>query len=102
MDNVRYVVYVRPGTFDSSRNPEVAQIEESTKGLLTVAEPYILIGPGRWGSSDPALGVPVRWPQIAGARLIVESALPRLSCGSRRKALISSRTSPRSEWAISQ
>jgi len=77
MDNVRYVVYVRPGTFDSSRNPEVArEIEGINKGFVDRSEPYILIGPGRWGSSDPALGVPVRWPQIAGARLIVESALP--------------------------
>lgn len=77
MDNVRYVVYVRPGTFDSSRNPEVArEIEGINKGFVDRGEPYILIGPGRWGSSDPALGVPVRWPQIAGARLIVESALP--------------------------
>ena len=39
-------------------------------------EPYILIGPGRWGSSDPALGIPVKWPQIAGARLIVETSIP--------------------------
>ena len=36
---------------------------------------YILIGPGRWGSSDTALGIPVKWPQIASARLIVESAV---------------------------
>ncbi len=57
--------------------PEVArEIEGINKGFVDRGEPYILIGPGRWGSSDPALGVPVRWPQIAGARLIVESALP--------------------------
>ena len=40
------------------------------------SESYILIGPGRWGSSDTALGIPVKWPQISGARLIVESSLP--------------------------
>ncbi|MDE6443344.1 MAG: phosphoenolpyruvate synthase [Muribaculaceae bacterium] len=77
MDNVRYVVYVKPQTFNSARNPELArEIEKINKGFVDRNEPYILIGPGRWGSSDPALGVPVRWPQIAGARLIVESALP--------------------------
>lgn len=77
MDGVRYVVYVKPETFNSSRNPEVArEIERINKGFVDAGEGYILIGPGRWGSSDPALGVPVRWPQIAGARLIVESALP--------------------------
>lgn len=77
MEGVRYVVYVKPSSFNSSRNPEVArEIEKINKDFIDRGEPYILVGPGRWGSSDPALGVPVRWPQIAGARLIVESALP--------------------------
>ena len=77
MEGVKYVVYVKPDTFDSSRNPEVAtEIERINKGFVEAGEPYILIGPGRWGSSDSALGVPVKWPQIAGARLIVECALP--------------------------
>ena len=77
MDNVRHIVYVKPDTFDSAANPEVAlEIEKINKGFVDANVPYILIGPGRWGSSDSALGVPVKWPQIAGARLIVESALP--------------------------
>lgn len=77
MDNVRYLVYVRPSTFDRMRNPAVAsEIEKINKEFVDRGEPYILIGPGRWGSSDPALGIPVKWAQIAGARLIVESALP--------------------------
>ncbi len=77
MDNVRYVVYVKPSTFNSMRNPEVArEIEKINKDFVDKGEPYILVGPGRWGSSDSALGIPVRWSQIAGARLIVESALP--------------------------
>lgn len=77
MDNVRYVVYMKPESFNSMRNLEVArEIEQINRDFTERNEPYILIGPGRWGSSDPALGVPVRWPQIAGARLIVESALP--------------------------
>ena len=77
MDGVRDVVYVKPGTFDSARNPEVArEIEEINRRYVESGDPYILIGPGRWGSSDHALGIPVKWAQIAGARLIVESALP--------------------------
>lgn len=76
MDGVRHIVYVKPDTFDSSHNPEVArEIEQINARMLEENKPYILIGPGRWGSSDSALGIPVKWPQIAGARLIVESAL---------------------------
>ena len=71
------IVYVKPQVFDSARNQQTAKdVEEINARLIEAGRPYILIGPGRWGSSDPALGIPVKWPQIAGARLIVESALP--------------------------
>ena len=43
--------------------------------LLKENKNYILVGPGRWGSADPWLGIPVKWPQISGARVIVESGL---------------------------
>lgn len=77
MDNVRSVVYVKTSNFDSMFNPEVAaEVEKINREFVERKEPYILIGPGRWGSSDPALGIPVKWAQIAGARLIVELALP--------------------------
>ena len=77
MDGVRHIVYVKPSTFDSMRNPDTArEIEEINRRMTEEGKPYILIGPGRWGSSDAALGIPVKWPQISGARLIVESALP--------------------------
>ena len=77
MDNVRHIVYVKPENFNSSYNRQLAsEIENINREFVTDSEPYILIGPGRWGSSDPALGIPVKWPQIAGARLIVETALP--------------------------
>ena len=77
MDSVRTVVYVKPETFDRMRNPEVAaEIERINARMVAEERPYILIGPGRWGSSDHSLGIPVKWPQIAGARLIVETALP--------------------------
>lgn len=77
MDNVCAVVYVKPETFDKMRNSEVAhEIEAINKQFVDKGEGYILIGPGRWGSSIPTLGIPVKWPQIAGAKLIVEAALP--------------------------
>ncbi len=77
MDNVKHIVYVKSETFNSLNNVELAlEIEKINAGFTAAGMPYILIGPGRWGSSDSALGVPVKWPQIAGARLIVESSLP--------------------------
>ncbi|MCH5217705.1 MAG: phosphoenolpyruvate synthase [Muribaculaceae bacterium] len=76
-ENIRHIVYLRPQAFDSMRNSETAlEIEKINKGFAERGEGYILIGPGRWGSSDSALGVPVKWPQISAARLIVECALP--------------------------
>ena len=77
MDNVRHIVYVKQNNFNSANNPSLAlEVEKINKGFVENNEPYILIGPGRWGSSDHALGIPVKWPQIAGARLIVETAMP--------------------------
>ena len=76
IENVRAVVYVRPEKFDSLNNPSVArEIEKINRNFTAEGESYVLIGPGRWGSSDPALGIPVKWPAISSARLIVESAL---------------------------
>ena len=77
MDNVRHIVYVKQKDFNSAGNQRLAlEIEKINRDLTEGNKPYILIGPGRWGSSDHALGVPVKWPQIAGARLIVETAMP--------------------------
>lgn len=77
IDNVRTVLYVKPSTFNSANTNAIArEIEELNRRLVADGEPYLLIGPGRWGSSDPALGIPVKWPHISGARLIVESSLP--------------------------
>ncbi len=77
IDNVRTVLYVKPSAFNSANTPVIArEIEDLNRSLVADGEPYLLIGPGRWGSSDPALGIPVKWPHISGARLIVESSLP--------------------------
>ncbi len=76
VDGISAVVYVRPDAFDSANNSAlVPVIADINKRFLERGENYILIGPGRWGSSDPALGIPVRWADISAARLIVEAAL---------------------------
>ncbi len=67
------VVYVKSKDFDQSHNPEIAQqIAKLNQHLLETDKTYVLVGPGRWGSSDPWLGIPVNWPQISQARCIVE------------------------------
>ncbi len=76
IDNIRDVIYIKPQSFDSAKTVELAEkIGELNDTLVAQKTNYILIGPGRWGSSDPWLGIPVKWAQISGARVIVESAL---------------------------
>lgn len=76
IDNIKTIVYVRPENFSSSKNSLIArEIEKLNREFVKNNENYILIGPGRWGSSDTALGIPVKWPNISAARLIVESSL---------------------------
>jgi CheY-like chemotaxis protein len=70
------LVYVKPGAFNPARNKDVAiTIEKINSGFVKQAKGYILIGPGRWGSTDPWLGIPVKWQHISGARIIIESGL---------------------------
>ena len=77
IDNVDTIVYVKPGNFNSLESPEIArELETLNRRFLEQGRGYVLVGPGRWGSSDPALGIPVRWPDISGARVIVEASLP--------------------------
>ncbi len=76
IDDIHDVVYVKPQTFDAANNTETANmVGELNARFLEENKNYILIGPGRWGSADPWLGIPVKWPQISAARLIVESGL---------------------------
>jgi CheY-like chemotaxis protein len=68
------IIYIKPDTFDSSKTVEIAAvIDELNQKLVHEGKPYILIGPGRWGSVDRWLGIPVKWSQISGAKLIVEA-----------------------------
>lgn len=76
IENINTIVYVRPESFNSANNSAVVrEIEKINRTFTAQGEGYILIGPGRWGSSDPALGIPVKWPNISSARLIVEASL---------------------------
>lgn len=76
MDNVKDIVYVKTQNYSSLNNPAIAkEIEEINKKYIETGDGYILIGPGRWGSSDAALGIPVKWPHISSARLIVELSI---------------------------
>lgn len=77
MDNLYSVVYIRPENFSSLNNSAIArEIEKINSNFTAQERNYILVGPGRWGSSDTALGIPVKWAHISSAKLIVESALP--------------------------
>ena len=77
IEGVKSIVYVRPDSFDSLKNAETVDIiRRINNDFASRGEGYILIGPGRWGSSDAALGIPVRWTDISAARLIAEASLP--------------------------
>ncbi len=76
IENVDTIIYVRPEKFDSLHTPAIAdEISEINRMMAASQRNYVLVGPGRWGSSDPALGIPVKWSMISAARLIVESSL---------------------------
>ncbi len=73
---IRDFVYVKPENFNASNSKEIAGTMESLNQSFKINKlGYVLAGPGRWGSSDPWLGIPVKWSQISEARIIVESGL---------------------------
>ena len=76
-EDVTDVVYVKADDrFSAADNPMIArEIEKLNKEYLDRGTNYVLVGPGRWGSSDSWLGIPVKWPHISAARVIVEVAL---------------------------
>jgi len=76
-EDVVDVVYVKTDdSFTAANNPTIAtEIEQINRKFLAEDKNYILIGPGRWGSSDYWLGIPVKWPHISAARIIVEVGL---------------------------
>ena len=76
IEGVSDVIYVRREAFDKSQTRQIAaEISKLNTGLRNEQRVYVLVGPGRWGSSDPWLGIPVRWTDISEARVIVECGL---------------------------
>lgn len=77
IENITHVIHVPSATFDSARTKEMAQeIAHFNSVVRNEGGSYLLVGPGRWGSSDPWLGIPVLWSDISEAKVIVESAIP--------------------------
>ena len=70
------MVYIRNEAFDSARTQQIAdEIGALNNRMRAEKRSYVLIGPGRWGSSDPWLGIPVKWTAISEAKVIVECGL---------------------------
>jgi CheY-like chemotaxis protein len=73
IEGLRDIVYLSPARFSRARSTEVATVvAEINDDLMNQGRHYALVGPGRWGSFDPWIGIPVAWHQISGARVIVE------------------------------
>lgn len=76
MDDICDIIYVKTDGYTASNNQLIAyEIEKLNKRFLDEGKHYVLVGPGRWGSSDTWLGIPVKWPNISAARVIVEAGL---------------------------
>jgi CheY-like chemotaxis protein len=76
VSDVNDIIYVKTKEFNSSNTQEIAfEIEKMNRSFTAQEKGYVLVGPGRWGSSDPWLGIPVKWPHISNARVIVECGL---------------------------
>ena len=79
-DSIRDVVYVKPDAFDAKSSRKIAaEIDRINRSLIDEGRHCLLIGFGRWGSSDPWLGIPVGWDQISSAKVIVEATLPTMN-----------------------
>ena len=80
ISSVQNIVYLKPEVFDVAQSRTIGQeLEAINRSLLAQKAPYLLIGFGRWGSSDPSAGIPINFGQISGARAIVEATLPNIN-----------------------
>jgi hypothetical protein len=79
LENVCYMVYVDPALYKSEWNPSGAARAVGEANRLLAGEKYILAGPGRWGSRNPALGAPVRYDEICNCGALVEISVPELN-----------------------
>lgn len=77
---IKDIVYIKPEKFDASRTTIIAkELEKLNQKLVQDGHPYVLIGFGRWGTSDPSGGIPLKFGQISGAKVIVEATLPNMN-----------------------
>jgi hypothetical protein len=77
INDITDVIYVEPDRFNNMHTNEMAdEIDNMNEKMLEENRRYVLIGPGRWGTKDRFLGIPVAWPQISNAKVIVEVSLP--------------------------
>lgn len=80
IDSIEDIVFVNPNTFESKQTGRIAgELTKLNVKLVQANRPYLLIGFGRWGSSDPWLGIPVDWSNISGAKVIVEATLENMN-----------------------
>ena len=76
MEDIHDLIYVKTDDYNAGNNPTIAyEIEKMNRKFLEEGKHYVLVGPGRWGSSDSWLGIPIKWPHISAARVIVEAGL---------------------------
>jgi CheY-like chemotaxis protein len=74
--NIRDFIYVKPESFNAAKSELIAtRVDKLNAQCLKENRSFVLVGPGRWGSTDPWLGIPIKWAQISAARVIVESGL---------------------------
>jgi CheY-like chemotaxis protein len=76
IEGIRDIIYVKPENFNPANTEKIAtMLEKINSSFLKKEGRYVLMGPGRWGSSDPWLGIPVKWAQISQAKVIIEHGL---------------------------
>jgi hypothetical protein len=76
ISNIQDVIYVDKDVFDKSKTIEIAaEIDTFNDRMIKCNRQYVLLGPGRWGTRDRWIGIPVTWPQICNAKIIIETSL---------------------------
>jgi len=76
IENIKDIVYLIPDNFNTRFTKQMAdEVESINNKLINEGRPYVLIGFGRWGTSDPSAGIPVQWGQVSGAKIIIEATM---------------------------
>ena len=79
-ESIKDIVYIKKSHFDVLKTHQISRdLESINKELLAKNSSYLLIGFGRWGTSDPTCGIPVNWGQISGAKAIIEASLANVN-----------------------